>query len=208
MTVLHLTYDDIVKLIGSLPCGRDRWAVKNAAFRYTYSFNRRSGELLLIDFPEGRSVTREELLNAIPDFVDEKFPKNDTAASGGAATPGRGDAVVLLTQFVLAATGAESMPDAVWPMLIEQLGIYISASSLSFSAKSDVLNMLNQLRRSITRYPITNEMVDRAYSASQYLIGSEDEYREEIRRILTAALGGEVVPITPRRFVNFPLGGR
>ena len=41
-----------------------------------------------------------ELYQAIPRFVENHFPKNDTAAHGGAPTPGRGEAAVLLARFV------------------------------------------------------------------------------------------------------------
>lgn len=51
-------------------------------------------------------MTRQELLDAIPGFVEANWPKNDTAALGGERTPGRGEAVVAITRFIL-----EVMPD-------------------------------------------------------------------------------------------------
>ena len=46
------------------------------------------------------SLIREALFELAVDFVDNKFPKNETSAHGGPATPGRGEAIVLLTEFV------------------------------------------------------------------------------------------------------------
>lgn len=51
-------------------------------------------------------MTKQELYDAIPEFVDRHWPKNDTAAHGGAPTPGRGEVAVLLTRFV-----TEAVPD-------------------------------------------------------------------------------------------------
>jgi hypothetical protein len=44
---------------------------------------------------------KQELLDMIPVFVEKHYPKNDTAAHGGPATPGRGEATVLLTRFIM-----------------------------------------------------------------------------------------------------------
>jgi hypothetical protein len=50
--------------------------------------------------PAEGSVTKEDLLAAIPAFVERHYPKNGTAAQGGERTPGRGEAAVLLARFV------------------------------------------------------------------------------------------------------------
>ena len=37
----------------------------------------------------------QQLWDAVPGFIERHWPKNDTAAEGGAPTPGRGDATRL-----------------------------------------------------------------------------------------------------------------
>lgn len=46
-------------------------------------------------------ATKQQLLDAIPQFVESVYPKNDTAEEGGAETPGRGAAAALLARFVV-----------------------------------------------------------------------------------------------------------
>ena len=46
-------------------------------------------------------MNQQQMLSAIPSFIEEHYPKNRTAADGGPPTPGRGEAVVLLTRFVM-----------------------------------------------------------------------------------------------------------
>jgi hypothetical protein len=51
-------------------------------------------------------MRKQELLDAVPAYVDEHWPKNDTAAEGGPATPGRGEAAVAITRFIM-----DTVPD-------------------------------------------------------------------------------------------------
>jgi hypothetical protein len=44
--------------------------------------------------------TREDLRQAVPDFIERHWPKNDTAAQGGPATPGRGEAMAAVAMFI------------------------------------------------------------------------------------------------------------
>jgi len=59
-------------------------------------------------------VTEEQFINvyfeSITDVADSRYPKNETAAHGGAATPGRGeflrDAAILCVDLTVALTTA------------------------------------------------------------------------------------------------------
>ena len=42
----------------------------------------------------------QQLWDAVPGFIERHWPKNDTAAEGGAPTPGRGDATVTVSKFI------------------------------------------------------------------------------------------------------------
>jgi len=55
-------------------------------------------------------MTKEQLLAAVPDYVDRCWPKSDTAAQGGPATPGRGEAVVAITRFILDVVPEDAVP--------------------------------------------------------------------------------------------------
>lgn len=48
----------------------------------------------------GASVEVREILDLLPDFIEEHWPKNDTSAKGGPKTPGRGEATAAITLFV------------------------------------------------------------------------------------------------------------
>jgi hypothetical protein len=48
-----------------------------------------------------RPMSEQELMELIPEFVEEEFPKQDT--EGLIKTPGRGEAAVLLTKFLMHA---------------------------------------------------------------------------------------------------------
>lgn len=59
MTVheLHLTYDELVSLLGDMPSGPDRYNLKEAAFAYLYGAQREFREIipLIVEFSESRS---------------------------------------------------------------------------------------------------------------------------------------------------------
>ncbi len=44
--------------------------------------------------------TKDDLQQALPDFIERHWPKNDTAADGGHATPGRGEAMAAIAMFI------------------------------------------------------------------------------------------------------------
>jgi hypothetical protein len=44
--------------------------------------------------------TLQQLLDALPDFVERHWPKNTTAEHGGPATPGRGEAMAAVAMFI------------------------------------------------------------------------------------------------------------
>jgi hypothetical protein len=62
-------------------------------------------------------VTRQQLRDAVPDFIETYYPKNETAAAGGAATPGRGEAMTVIAAFI-----TEVMPDAEGAASAQQAG--------------------------------------------------------------------------------------
>jgi hypothetical protein len=45
-------------------------------------------------------ITVQQLWDAVPGFIERHWPKNDTAADGGAPTPGRGHATVTVSRFI------------------------------------------------------------------------------------------------------------
>lgn len=53
-----------------------------------------------------RIVDRVALEAFLPHFIERHWPKNDTAAQGGAPTPGRGEATVTLVRFIAEVFGA------------------------------------------------------------------------------------------------------
>jgi hypothetical protein len=42
----------------------------------------------------------DDLREAVPEFIEKHWPKNNTAAGGGEPTPGRGEAMVTMGMFL------------------------------------------------------------------------------------------------------------
>lgn len=46
------------------------------------------------------AYTKNQLYDLMPRFIERHWPKNDTAANGGPATPGRGKAMAAIAMFI------------------------------------------------------------------------------------------------------------
>ena len=61
-----------------------------------------------------RVYTKHELYDAMPEFIERHWPKNDTAATGGPATPGRGEAMAAIAMFIAELEGQPRATDAAY----------------------------------------------------------------------------------------------
>jgi len=65
------------------------------------------------------AYTKHRLYDAMPGFIEKHWPKNNTAATGGPTTPGRGEAMAAIAMFIAELPDGEPLSDA-WAQQTEQ----------------------------------------------------------------------------------------